>query len=41
VKTLTDMGMANASHIETGFGGWRADGLPIETYEDWRAARER
>ena len=39
MKTLNDMGMARASHIETGFGGWRDAALPIQTYEEWRAAR--
>ena len=38
---LQDMGFANASHIETGFAGWKADGLPIVTYDEWSAARER
>ena len=38
-KTLKDMGMEKISHIETGFGGWQADEMPIETYEDWKANR--
>jgi rhodanese-related sulfurtransferase len=41
VKTLNDMGLTNASHIETGIVGWKADGLPIVTYEEWKAGRER
>ena len=36
---LNDMGLTSASHIETGFGGWKADGLPIVDYEEWRSAR--
>ena len=36
-KTLKDMGMEKISHIETGFGGWKADDMPIESYEDWKA----
>jgi rhodanese-related sulfurtransferase len=40
VKTLNDMGLTNASHIETGIVGWKADGLPIVSYEEWKAARE-
>ena len=40
MKLLNDMGFSNASHIETGIVGWKADGLPIVTYEEWRAARE-
>lgn len=39
VKTLTDMGLEHASHIETGFKGWVADGLPIVTHADWKASR--
>ena len=40
MKTLNDMGLKRASHIESGFNGWKADGLPIVTYDAWRAARE-
>jgi len=39
VKTLDDMGMNRASHIESGFGGWRNDGLDIDTYDEWKAAK--
>lgn len=39
VKTLNDMGLERASHIETGFHGWKADGLPIIGYDGWQAAR--
>ncbi|HAX04603.1 MAG TPA: rhodanese, partial [Acidimicrobiaceae bacterium] len=38
-KTLKDMGMEKISHIETGFGGWQADDMPIESYEEWKANR--
>jgi rhodanese-related sulfurtransferase len=41
VKTLNDMGLTRASHIETGFAGWKAEGLPIVTYDEWQAARKR
>lgn len=41
MKTLNDMGLARASHIETGFGGWQTDGLPVITYEEWQAERSR
>ena len=37
VKMLNDMGLTNASHIETGFGGWKADGLAIVDYDEWRS----
>ena len=40
MKTLTDMGFTRASHIETGFHGWKADGLPIIGYDEWRATRD-
>ena len=40
-KTLKDMGMEKISHIETGFGGWQADEMPIESYEEWKANRVR
>ena len=39
VKTLNDMGLEQASHIETGFKGWAADGFPVVAYADWKAAR--
>ena len=35
-KTLQDMGLAKVSHIETGFGGWRADGLEVVDYDTYR-----
>lgn len=38
-KTLLDMGMTNASHIEGGFGAWRDAKLEVATYDDWKAAR--
>ena len=38
---LKDMGMEKISHIETGFGGWQADEMPIESYEEWKANRVR
>ena len=39
MKSLDDMGMERASHIETGFVGWRNDGLAIATYDEWKAAK--
>ena len=35
-KTLQDMGLGKVSHIETGFGGWRADGLEVVDYDTYR-----
>ncbi len=40
MKTLNDMGMDRASHIETGFGGWRDDGLEVQSYDEWKASRD-
>ena len=31
--TAQDMGLGNVSHIEDGFGGWKAAGLPVEEVE--------
>ena len=35
-KALQDMGLAKVSHIETGFGGWKDDGMPVVTYDEFR-----
>ena len=40
-KALADMGMERISHIEPGCGGWKADDMPVETYEEWKANRDR
>ncbi len=37
-QTLKEMGMPKVSHIETGFGGWNADGMPVTDYEAWKAS---
>lgn len=34
------MGMVNVSHIDTGFGGWIDDGLAIQDYDEWKAAKK-
>lgn len=39
-KTLQDMGLERVSHIETGFTGWHDDGLPVQPYDEWNAARK-
>ncbi len=41
MKTLNDMGMDRASHIESGFAGWRDAGLPVVSYDEWKASRDR
>ena len=41
VKTLNEMGLTRATHIESGFHGWKDDGLPIVSYDEWRASRDR
>lgn len=34
--TLQQMGVSKVSHIETGFGGWRADGMPVSDYDTYK-----
>lgn len=38
-KALQDMGVERLSHIETGFTGWKADGLPITDYDTYKQSR--
>ena len=33
MKTLQDMGVPKASHIVTGFKGWKEAGFPVEPYQ--------
>jgi rhodanese-related sulfurtransferase len=40
-KLLKDMGVPRLSHVETGFGGWKKDGMPVEDYETWKANRSQ
>ncbi len=37
--TLQQMGLEKISHVETGFGGWRNDGMPVSDYDTWKASR--
>jgi rhodanese-related sulfurtransferase len=37
-KTLKDMGLPKVSHIVSGFGGWKAAGLPVVDYATWKQA---
>ena len=39
-KTLQDMGLPRVAHIETGFAGWKEDGMPISDYDTYRAERD-
>ena len=39
-KTLKDMGLPRISHIDTGFGGWKSDEMPVVDYDTWKAARD-
>ena len=39
-KQMQDMGLPKVSHVETGFTGWAEDGLPVISYEEWKAARK-
>ncbi len=36
-KVAKDMGLPKIAHIETGFGGWKSDGLPVADYATWKA----
>jgi rhodanese-related sulfurtransferase len=38
-KVAQDMGLPKVAHVETGFGGWKSDGMPVVTYDEWKAAR--
>lgn len=40
-KTLKDMGLPKVSHIESGFGGWKAAGYPVVDYDTWNADRKK
>ncbi len=33
--------MPKVSHIVSGFGGWKAAGLPVVDYDTWNAARKK
>lgn len=36
-KVAQDMGLPKVAHIETGFGGWKTDGMPVVDYDTWKA----
>ena len=36
-KVAKDMGLEKVAHIETGFGGWKSDGMPVVDYATWKA----
>ncbi len=38
-KQLQDMGMERVSHVDTGFTGWKADNMPVCSYEEWKSDR--
>lgn len=38
-KQLKDMGLEKASHIVTGFNGWKEAGFEIVDYATWKAAQ--
>jgi len=40
-KLLAYMGVEQVSHIETGFGGWKQDGMPIEDYDTYKSKQKR
>ena len=37
-KALQDMGMTNVAHIDGGFAEWRAQGAPVQTLAEHKAA---
>ena len=37
-KALQDMGMSNVAHIDGGFADWCAQGAPVQTLEEHKAA---
>lgn len=41
VKTLQDMGMRNVAHIEGGFADWCAQGAPVQSLEEHKAASQK
>ena len=38
-KALQDMGLTNVAHIDGGFGAWKKQGAPVESYDEHRARR--
>jgi len=36
-KTLKDMGLPKVAHVETGFGGWEKDGMPVVDYDTFKS----
>jgi rhodanese-related sulfurtransferase len=38
-KTLKDMGLERVSHVESGFKGWKEDGMPVVDYATWKSAK--
>ncbi len=37
-KTLKDMGLPKVAHVETGFGGWEGDGMPVVDYDTFKSS---
>lgn len=38
-KIVQDMGLPKVSHIETGFGGWKEDDMPVVDYDTFKAKK--
>lgn len=36
-KVAKDMGLEKVAHVESGFGGWKSDGMPVVDYDTWKA----
>jgi hypothetical protein len=35
------MGLPRVSHIESGFNGWKKDGLPVLDHDAWKAESKK
>ena len=40
-KAMAEIGLEKVSHVETGFAGWKEDGLETQGYDAWKANRKR
>lgn len=38
-KTLKDMGLPKVAHVETGFGGWEKDDMPVVDYDTFKSKK--
>lgn len=38
-KVVQDMGLPKVAHVETGFGGWKQDGMPVVDYDTFKGKK--